>query len=538
MHALGHAGLAFAAGAFAQAVSGGAIPVRQGSGTLATVVPGVSDPLFLAFLALGAILLKVSGGIIASYVQAQMAGDVGSLLRGELLDAWLAVHRIRRSRQTDHAGAMGSMAATVGEQARGVAALTARVRDVEAGLEAGVLGGARAVGQIVPLAILLVVIAPKLAAAALAVFLPFSVTLGAMRKRWKRVTAEATAHGDALLDAADDAIRNAELWTTYGAEAKVRAHVADLGKSITRQSARVEASAAALTGANEVLGAVALVLAIAAARAGWLGAGAEGGSLLAFAVAFFLAYKPIRELTDARLAWIRASVAFDGIREILATRPRGADQPNAQTEWALAALEIEGLRLGRGGLVPLTLSVKAGEIVALSGPTGVGKTTLIRTLLGLEAPTAGEIRYDGKVLGAAPPGPNARPFAWVPQDAPLLGDTLEANILLGASTAKIDDVLGSLGAAHLVEDLGVARLGAGARAVSGGERQWIVLARAIATRLPVLLLDEPTSGLDAASQKRVLDAIAGLRGKRTVLLVTHRPEPLAIADSVVTFTPS
>ncbi|MEO6573628.1 MAG: ABC transporter ATP-binding protein [Polyangiaceae bacterium] len=469
-------------------------------------------------------------------MQAQMAGDVGGLLRGELLDAWLAVHRIRRSRQTDHAGAMGSMGASVGEQARGVAALTTRVRDVEAGLEAGVLGAVRAVGQLVPLAILLIVISPKLAAAALAVFVPFSVALGAMRKRWKRVNAEATAHGDALLDAADDAIRNAELWTTYGAESKVRIHVADLGKSITRQSARVQASAAALTGANEILGAVALVFAIAAARAGWLGEGGESGALLAFAVAFFLAYKPIRELTDARLAWIRASVAYEGISEILATRPDAVEAPSASKEWPLAALEIEGLSLVRGGLTPLTLSVKAGEIVALSGPTGVGKTTLIRTLLGLEAPTAGLVRYDGAVLGSAPPGPTGRPFAWVPQDAPLLGDTLEANVLLGSTTASVDDVLGSLGASHLARDLGLSRLGAGARAVSGGERQWIVLARAIATHLPVLLLDEPTSGLDAASQKRVLDAIAGLRGKRTVLLVTHRPEPLAIADSVVTFT--
>jgi ABC-type transport system involved in cytochrome bd biosynthesis fused ATPase/permease subunit len=71
------------------------------------------------------------------------------------------------------------------------------------------------------------------------------------------------------------------------------------------------------------------------------------------------------------------------------------------------------------------------------------------------------------------------------------------------------------------------------RKVSGGERQWIAVARALVTRLPVLLLDEPTASLDAASQGRMLRAIAGLRGKRTVVLVTHRPEPLAIADVVV-----
>ena len=69
--------------------------------------------------------------------------------------------------------------------------------------------------------------------------------------------------------------------------------------------------------------------------------------------------------------------------------------------------------------------------------------------------------------------------------------------------------------------------------MSGGERQWIALARALATRMPVLLLDEPTSGLDGESQARVLEAIARLRGRRTVVLVTHRPEPLAIADAVL-----
>jgi ABC-type transport system involved in cytochrome bd biosynthesis fused ATPase/permease subunit len=69
--------------------------------------------------------------------------------------------------------------------------------------------------------------------------------------------------------------------------------------------------------------------------------------------------------------------------------------------------------------------------------------------------------------------------------------------------------------------------------VSGGERQWIALARAIATGQPILLLDEPTSGLDAEAQRRVLEAVACLRGRRTVLLVTHRVEPLGVADLVV-----
>jgi ABC-type transport system involved in cytochrome bd biosynthesis fused ATPase/permease subunit len=97
-------------------------------------------------------------------------------------------------------------------------------------------------------------------------------------------------------------------------------------------------------------------------------------------------------------------------------------------------------------------------------------------------------------------------------------------------------ILSELGAERLVAATGDAVL-ATERSVSGGERQWIGVARALATRWPVLLLDEPTSSLDGAAQERMLRAIAGLRGKRTVVIVTHRPEPLAIADVVVRLAP-
>ena len=139
-------------------------------------------------------------------------------------------------------------------------------------------------------------------------------------------------------------------------------------------------------------------------------------------------------------------------------------------------------------------------------------------------------------------GPRERPFAWVPQDAPILGDTLVANVALGradgedARSRRIVCILhaSSTPSAQtgLAASLGDAVL-ATERSVSGGERQWIAVARALATELPVLLLDEPTSSLDGAAQERMLAAIAGLRGKRTVVIVTHRPEPLAIADVVV-----
>ena len=93
----------------------------------------------------------------------------------------------------------------------------------------------------------------------------------------------------------------------------------------------------------------------------------------------------------------------------------------------------------------------------------------------------------------------------------------------------------TIGAGALFEKLGDAQLGVGGRALSGGEQKQMAIARALATKKPVLLLDEPTSGLDDRAQAAVLAAIERLRGKRTVILVTHRRSRCAIADQVITF---
>jgi ABC-type multidrug transport system fused ATPase/permease subunit len=549
MHALGHAALALAAGRCA-ALLVGAWAANGGSAMNSAVFP-LQSALLVAGVGLLAALLKGIGGVGAAYGQARIAGSAGAALRVEVLDRLLSVHQLRRARQGDHGVTVPHPGQPTDgpSAARRVTALTACIREVEHGLHTGVLGGLRAGAQLLPLLAILFWLAPTLALAALAVFAPFAVVLGMVRRGWKRAHAEALRHNEHMLEAADEAVRHADLWMSYGAERKARDNVDSLGEIIARASARLEATAAAMTGANEVLGALALIGALAAARAGWLGHAADGAKMLGFTVAFFLAYRPIRDLTEARLAWARGQAAFEEIEDLAPPTPAstviGSATPVILSEakdptvpaggmgaWGLGSLDIRGLVLPRGGAAPLDLTVAPGQIVAVLGPTGAGKTTLLRTLLGLETPTAGDISYAGASLSGADRGPRARPFAWVPQDAPLLADTLAANVALGAP-ADAREALTPLGAAHLVDALGSSRLGQGGRAVSGGERQWIALARAIATRQPILLLDEPTSGLDAESQTLVLDAIARLRGERTVLLVTHRPEPLAIADRVV-----
>jgi ABC-type multidrug transport system fused ATPase/permease subunit len=544
LHAVGHAAVALVAGALALSLTdrfGAYPPPFDSAGLFESGGPSVDRALFLSLVGLAVVFVKGAAAAYATYVQAGVAGQVGSDLRLELLDALLAIHRLHRPRQDDHG-------ADVGGTARAVLALTDRVRDVESGLAQGFLGGARAVAQLAPIAALLFALSGRMALVAGLVLSAFGALLGRVRAGYRRATQRAARAREQLLEAADEAVRHADLWVTYGAEANVRRLVRRLGVALTTGASRLQMRAALLSGANEVLGAAALVVAVAASRAGWLGPAPDGRALLLFAIAFFLAYRPLRELAEARLALSRAQGAYEDLARVIDEGARQAvpdaepaPSPGAPPSWPPGLLEIRSLRLGHGANAaasgdPLSLRIEPGAIAVLAGPTGVGKTTLLRTLLGLERPISGDIAFGGVSLADAPAGPAARPFAWVPQDAPLVADTLAANVTLGSRDSDATgavDALASIGAAHLLPALRTERLGAGGRAVSGGERQWIALARAIATRQPVLLLDEPTSGLDPASQQRVLSAIARLRGKRTVLIVTHRTEPLDIADVVV-----
>jgi ATP-binding cassette subfamily C protein CydD len=128
-------------------------------------------------------------------------------------------------------------------------------------------------------------------------------------------------------------------------------------------------------------------------------------------------------------------------------------------------------------------------------------------------------------------GPAHRPFAWVPQDAPLVTGTVLENVaLLSGDERAAASALAWVGASSLI-DSGL--VGPAGRELSGGERRLVAIARALATDLPVLLIDEPCAGLDAGARARVLGALRSLRGRRTLLVVTHEDDVAGLADRVV-----
>lgn len=191
------------------------------------------------------------------------------------------------------------------------------------------------------------------------------------------------------------------------------------------------------------------------------------------------------------------------------------------------------------GVEGLSFNVDAGQTVAIVGPTGAGKTTLINLLQRVHTPSEGRILVDGVDTRTVTKKSLRQSIATVFQDAGLFNRSIEANIRIGREDATYEDIHAAATAAAAQDFILTKSEGydtiAGERGsqLSGGERQRIAIARAVLKDAPILVLDEATSALDVETEARVKDAIDALRRDRTTLIIAHRLSTVRDADLVI-----
>lgn len=191
-------------------------------------------------------------------------------------------------------------------------------------------------------------------------------------------------------------------------------------------------------------------------------------------------------------------------------------------------------------LQQVSLEIPVGSFAAVIGSSGAGKTTLVDLVSGLLRPQQGEILIDDVPMAQIDVKHWRKQIGYVPQDTVLMHDTILANVTLGATDLNDADVEQALRAAGAWDFIAAMPEGmhtiVGERGskLSGGQRQRIAIARALAHRPALLILDEATSALDPENEKEICTTLAGLRGKITILAISHQPALVEVADQVYT----
>ncbi len=294
-------------------------------------------------------------------------------------------------------------------------------------------------------------------------------------------------------------------------------------------------------GFNNAVGVAVLVLgAVLVLRGQW---GLTAGDLAAFVTVMFTTYRPVRDLAKGWTLLQDTLPSAERFFELL-------DEP-AEPADAVGAVRIGGVERGirlenvsfsygrEPVLRDVSFEARAGELVAIVGRTGAGKTTLADLLIRFHDPDSGSITIDGVDLRNIARDSLNDQIAVVTQEPFLFGGSILENIRYGRPGASDDEVLAAARAAHVDEfvemlpdgwDTDVGEVGA---RLSGGQRQRVTIARALLKDPGILIFDEATSSLDARSERHVQDAVAQLLRGRTTFVIAHRLSTIRSADRIV-----
>jgi subfamily B ATP-binding cassette protein MsbA len=420
--------------------------------------------------------------------------------------------------------------------------------DIQA-IEGFVLGGlgevVSAIARIVFFAGALALLDWQLALYALVLAPPFYLAARHFARLARHAAREKRRRSGALSAVAEESLANTALVQSVNGIEHERVRLVREGEGVVDAelaSARVGGAFSGVVALIEVVGVLAIVgFGTWAVQEGRL----TIGGLLAFMAYLTQVLRPVGDLGHLASSLLAAAAGGERVLELLDRRPLVTDRPDARPLQSPAGhLELDDVTFrypdaAEPVLKGLSLRVEPGEVVALAGPSGSGKSTIARLLLRYADPEHGAVRIDGHDLRELTLESVRGSIGILLQETMLFDASVSDNIALGspgATQAGIEAAARAAGAHEFIAALPQGydtRVGQRGRALSGGQRRRVEIARTLMRGTPVVVLDEPTTGLDSEAAAKVVDSLRALLTGRTALIVTHDPALLRAADRVI-----
>lgn len=422
-----------------------------------------------------------------------------------------------------------------------VSRVTSDVQRIENGLTLRVADLVVAIPSVILLAGWLWVLNWRLAAL-VTILLPLG---GILVRRWSRkiktASRKSQEHTASLATVLSETIGGIRIVKAFVGERREVDRFAGVNETLRRTNMKAYRTMALSSPVLDLLGAILFTLLAGFAAVEIARGDLEADEFVGFVVGMTLLYKAMKKLTTSYTELQNTSAAAGRCFEIL---DDGHVEPGGRREIAglSRGLEFRDVTFSYGGanvLSDFDLIVRRGEVVALVGESGAGKTTVTNLLLRFFDVTSGAVLWDGVDLREISPRSLRGQVALVTQDVVVFDDTVARNIAYGEGEpdmARVEAAAAAARADEFVRDLEEGyrtRLGQGGNRLSGGQKQRIAIARALYKDAPVLILDEATSSLDSHSEALVQDALARLMENRTVLVVAHRLATIRSADRIV-----
>ena len=523
---------------------------------LAALVTAATEPMIP--LLLGQLLDKgfASGGvplwlvpvvIIGLFAVRSLAGFVAQYGL-----AWVGNRAVQRLRQAMFERLLASSPAYVAQQTASGMTNTL-VYEAQAGvtiLSASVLTLVRDSLILIALLVMLLTLNWQLTLIVAVLFPAVALVMRLLGRRLHRLTVEGQQATDELAYVVEENMLAWRIVRLHGAEPQQGRRFHSSADRVRRLMMKAVVAGGAMTPVTQMLAACALsvviVIALWQSRTG----ATSVGEFVAFVTAMLQLVAPAKHLSDVVAPLTRGLAAVERGLDLIDASPleQGGEFGKSSTAGvrpyrARGDIQFDAVSLSYRQDSPpavdaLTLTVRAGESVALVGPSGAGKTSLVNLLPRFIEPSSGAITLDGVPLHDWNMLALRRQFAFVSQDVILFNDTVAQNVALGAEMSR-DAVREALRGAHLLEFVdglpqGIDTLiGHNGSQLSGGQRQRLAIARAIARDAPILILDEATSALDSASERAVQAALEALMKGRTTLVIAHRLSTIENADRVL-----